>query len=272
MRGYLFLLKGLIVLNIFAQFVKSLYSPKAMATFRFQGIGKTILYVFLLVLITSIPLFITFGAGAFKLFNSTEDFLKTGTPDFYIEDGEFYADVEEPYIVEESGFTIILDPENELSLNDIQSYQDVVAIQKREIIFQGGGVTEFVPLSDFQGAYVGKEDLVSFMDSMGSSFPIIITILLILGYLFFSATKFIQVTILALFGLILKNSMKRTNLRYRHTWILSAYAVTIPSIFFVIMQALSIPVPGSMWLSLGVSLFVLYLIIKEIKAKQPTAE
>ncbi|WP_285841848.1 DUF1189 domain-containing protein [Sutcliffiella horikoshii] len=256
-------------MNIFAQFVKSLYSPKAMASFRFQGIGKTILYVFLLVLITSIPMFITFGTSAMNLVKSTDEFLVNETPDFYIQDGQFHADVEEPFIADEGGFTIILDPDNELTLNEIRSYQEVVAIQSHEIIFQGKGTTDFVPLSDFQGAEITKGDLISFMNSVGSSFPIIITILLLVGYVFFSATKFIQVTILALFGLIVKNSLKRNNLRYRHTWILSAYAVTLPTLIFSLLQALRITLPYSTLLSFAVSLFLLYLIIKEIKVKKP---
>ncbi len=255
-------------MNIFSQFVKSLYSPKAMASFRFQGIGKTILYVFLLVLITSIPMFITFGTSAMKLVSSTDDFLKNETPDFYIQNGEFFADVEEPFISEEGGFTIILDPDNELSLNEIRSYEEVVAIQSKEIIFQGVGTTDYVPLSDFQGTEVTKDDLISFMDSVGNSFPIIITVLLLFGYLFFTATKFIQISILALFGLVLKNMLQRTNLQYRHMWILSAYAVTLPTLIFAILQAAGIALPFSTLLSFAVSLFILFLIIKEVRVKK----
>ncbi|WP_404443694.1 DUF1189 domain-containing protein [Sutcliffiella horikoshii] len=256
-------------MNIFSQFVKSLYSPKAIASFRFQGIGKTILYVFFLVLITSIPMFITFGTSAVKLVNSTEDFLQNETPDFYIQDGEFYADVNEPFIVDEEGFTIILDPDNQLSLNEIHSYGDVVAIQSKEIIFQGAGQTDFVPLSDFQGTEVTKENLLQFMDSVGSAFPIIITVFLVVGYLFFAATKFVQISILGLFGLIIKNSLKRNKLQYRHTWVLSAYAVTLPTLIFTILQASGLELPFSSLISFAVSLFILYLIVKEVKVKKP---
>ncbi|MGQ0517969.1 DUF1189 family protein, partial [Bacillus sp. D-CC] len=42
-------------MSIFTQLVKSVYSPKDMALFRFQKIGKTILYIMLLCLITTIP-------------------------------------------------------------------------------------------------------------------------------------------------------------------------------------------------------------------------
>ncbi|PEL32622.1 DUF1189 family protein [Bacillus pseudomycoides] len=47
-------------MSVFMQLVKSLYSPKDMALFRFQKIGKTILYITLLCLIATIPKTFTF--------------------------------------------------------------------------------------------------------------------------------------------------------------------------------------------------------------------
>ncbi len=41
--------------SIFTLFYKSLYNPKEIAKFRFLGIGKTILYVFSLILLSSLP-------------------------------------------------------------------------------------------------------------------------------------------------------------------------------------------------------------------------
>ncbi|MFB5662064.1 DUF1189 family protein [Alteribacillus sp. HJP-4] len=47
-------------MNIFKKFFKSLYSFRTIGSFRFQGIGKTILYVFFLMFIASIPSSIIF--------------------------------------------------------------------------------------------------------------------------------------------------------------------------------------------------------------------
>ena len=41
--------------SIFTLFYKSLYNPKEIAKFRFLGIGKTILFVFFLILLSSLP-------------------------------------------------------------------------------------------------------------------------------------------------------------------------------------------------------------------------
>lgn len=50
-------------MNIFKQLFKSLYSPKDIAFYRFQGIGKTILYVFFLTLLSVIPTVYYFSAA-----------------------------------------------------------------------------------------------------------------------------------------------------------------------------------------------------------------
>ncbi|QFT89863.1 hypothetical protein FIU87_14460 [Bacillus sp. THAF10] len=169
-------------MNLFSQFIISLYSPKTMATFRFQGIGKTILYIFFLVLVTSIPLFISFGTNAFTVTANTEEFSETN-------------------------------------------------LEHLMIVF------------------------------------------IVLGYLYFCGIKFVQISMLALVGLLIKSRLKRTNLQYRHTWRLSAYAVTLPTLLFSLLQAFQIEYPYSESLnpliSFGLCTLLLFFIIKEIKVKKP---
>ncbi|WP_096153379.1 MULTISPECIES: DUF1189 domain-containing protein [Bacillus] len=255
-------------MNIFKQFIKSLYSPKDMATFRFQGIGKSILYVFFLVLLTSIPAFVFVGTGTYQIFNATKTVVDADVPNFIIEDGEFTAETDEPVFIEQDDVTIIIDPNNELTLSEINNYGDVIAIQQYELVFVMGGQEDFFNFADLQGFTLTRDDIVSFMDGLGSLMPIILTLILIVMYVAFSAVKFIQVTILGLVGLIIKNSLDRTNLKYRHTWILAAYAVTIPTILFTLTDLLGLYIPATGIISFAASIFVLYLIIKEVKVKK----
>lgn len=255
-------------MNIFKQFIKSLYSPKSMAGFRFQGIGKTILFVFFLVLLASIPKFVNIGNDVSNFYIGTKEIFESDVPEFYIEDNRFHADVEEPYVLKKNALTLILDPENELSLSELKAFPSVLAFQQDEAILYYQGKVEYITYTDFQGLYIGKEEVVSFMDSMEGTLPLWVTLIIVASYIFFSATTFIQVTILALVGLILKNALNRSNLNFRHTWIMSAYAVVIPSVFFAIMEALAIPVPGAVWLNFAIAVFVLFLVIKEVKLRK----
>ncbi|OLN23371.1 hypothetical protein BTO30_05250 [Domibacillus antri] len=45
-------------MSIFKQFIKSLFSPKHIAAFRMQGIGKTINYLFFLALLMCVPMIV----------------------------------------------------------------------------------------------------------------------------------------------------------------------------------------------------------------------
>jgi hypothetical protein len=80
--------------------------------------------------------------------------------------------------------------------------------------------------------------------------------------LFSSAVKFIEISILALLGLIMKNRTGR-KLNYGHIWRMSAYSVTLPTIFFTIMSAIQTQVPSTFLIHWAVALIVLYLAIKE---------
>ncbi|WP_046178789.1 DUF1189 family protein [Domibacillus tundrae] len=59
---------------LYKQFIKSLYSPKHIAAFRLQGIGKTIQYLFALALVMSLPAFI---AASFYMTAGNESAKKT---------------------------------------------------------------------------------------------------------------------------------------------------------------------------------------------------
>ena len=66
--------KGCVKLNIFKQLIVSLYSPKDISSFIKQGIGKTILYVLLLTLISLLPTFYLFNTS---VINEIEDLQET---------------------------------------------------------------------------------------------------------------------------------------------------------------------------------------------------
>lgn len=82
-------------------------------------------------------------------------------------------------------------------------------------------------------------------------------------YLFTSTSKFIGVSVLAFIGLILRSTLDK-NISYRHTWIMSAYAVTLSTTFFTIMETLQTAVPYAVPIHWFVSISVLFLAIKEI--------
>ncbi|MBS4215640.1 DUF1189 domain-containing protein [Neobacillus rhizophilus] len=250
-------------MNIFKQLFKSIYSPKDIALFRFQGIGKTILFVFLLTFISVLPSIVYFSTALTTGLDSAKTLLEEEAPDFTIKNGQLEADTKVPVTIKKDDFTIILDPTGAVSSQDAADQGNSFALLKDEFVITAGGQSDTYPYSMMEGLKLSKKDLVDFVNSISGLKGIIIPIVSLFIYLFSSAASFIEVSVLALIGLVLKNLAGR-KLTYRHLWRMAAYSETLPTLFFTIMAALKTAVPNSFWINWFVVIIVLYLAINEI--------
>lgn len=250
-------------MNIFKQFFKSIYSPKDIALFRFQGIGKTILYVFFLTLISILPSIIFFSSAISNGIDSAKSILKDEMPSFSIKDGRLSADTDVPVTISKNNFLVMLDPTGTISEPDVQAEGNAFALLKDEFVISAGGRLEVLPYSMLQGSHVTKENLLDLLENAGGMKGIIISLGSVFLYIFSSAGSFIEVSVVALIGLVLKNLAGR-RLNYGHLWKMAAYSETLPTLFFTIMAALKTAVPYYSMINWFVVMVVLYLAINEI--------
>lgn len=253
-------------MNIFQQLIKSLYSPKDIAKTRFQGIGKTILYVFLLTLLSVIPTISYVSSAINNGITTAGETINNEFPDFSIENGELTSEHNEPIIIEDSEFSIIFDATGELNKEELEGTENAFALLKNEFVIIAGGTYDAYAYSTIPDLSVTKESLSEMVDSLDGLLTVVIPILAVTIYVFSSAVKFIEISILAILGLILKNLANRT-LAYRQLWRLSAYSVTLPTIFFTVMEALQTNVPNGFLINWFVSFIMLYLTIREVPQK-----
>lgn len=250
-------------MNIFKQLFLSLYSPKSIALWRNQGIGKTILFVFLLTLVSILPISIYFSIGITNGVEAAQESLKNDFPDFSISDGQLTSEATSPISIQKDEFTIILDPTGETSWNDLNGTQSTIALLKDELAISTGGTVDHFAYSTLGDFTLTKADALDFMIALDSLIPIALTIFIIGLYLFSSALKFIEVSVLALIGTLFKGQ-GTSELKYRHLWRLAAYSITLPTIFFTIMDVFQTGVPMGFFLQWFVSILVLVLTLKEI--------
>lgn len=250
-------------MNIFNQLFKSIYSPRDIAMFRYQGIGKTILYVFLLTLISIIPSVLYLSSGIVNGINTVEKSISSELPPFLIENGELQSEEKAPVIINKENFTIIFDSTGTVDTAELSNSKNTIAILKKEAYFMAGGQFQSLPYSMFSDISLTNDDLLSMLSTVDSSLGIIIPLLAVVIYIFASGMKFIEVSFLALLGLFLKKMLNR-NIQYRHTWRLAAYSVTLPTIFFTIMDSLQTVVPNGALINWFVAYIILFLAIKEI--------
>lgn len=254
-------------MNIFKQLVVSLYSPKAIATFHNQGIGKTILYVFFLTLISLIPSFYYFNTSLTAGFHALQETVQEDLPTFTIENGELNSESEAPLTINKEDFTIIFDSTGTVNQKEIARADNAVFILKNEIAYSFAGTSESFQYEMLGDVTITKEDLLSLLTSFDSALPIMLPVTSAVIYLFSSAAKFIEVSVLALIGLAIK-SMLVKKVSYRHLWRIAAYSITLPTIFFTIMEGLRTIVPSAFIIHWFVAIMMLLLTLKELPSQK----
>jgi Protein of unknown function (DUF1189) len=253
-------------MNIFKQFYKSIYSPRDISLFRLQGIGKTILYVFFLTFISILPTIFYLITAISSGVETARTIIKNDVPPFTVENGVLTADTDVPVTIEKDEFSFILDPTGTLSDEDVADVADeetALALLKDEFVFTAGGTTDSYHYSMIEGFYITNTDLLDIIEMVDGVKGIMIPIISVIIFLISSAVNFIEVSILAIFGIALTN-LSASKLNYGQLWRMSAYSETLPTIFFTIMAAINTPVPNSFMINWFVAIIVLYLAIREV--------
>ncbi|MFJ5621390.1 DUF1189 domain-containing protein [Peribacillus loiseleuriae] len=259
-------------MNIFKQFILSLYSPKDIASFRNQGIGKTILFVFFLSLVSIIPSAIYFSTAISASIPAIQSTFTEDLPDFTIKNGILTDTSEKPVIIEKNNMTIYMDDSGEITAQQI-ARESITAIGflQNELVFTTGGEIQTGPYSLLEGQSISNKDIEKMLDTATSLLPVAIVILVLAMFLFTSALLFIKVSIFAMFGLLFNNLLGR-GLSYRHLWRITAYSITLPTIFFTIMAAFQTVVPYGSIINWFVTIIILYLTLKEVSNNQDRIE
>jgi hypothetical protein len=249
-------------MNIFKQFYISFYSPKDIASFRFQGIGKTILFVFFLTFISILPTIFFLSTAITDGINTAKSVISDQLPPFAIQNGQLSAKTNAPVTINKENFTIVLDPSGTISPTDLEGTDNTLAILKNEFVFIAGGKTETYDYSMLSGMKLTSKDFLQFLNTLNNLKMIIIPGISLFLYLFSSAASFFEISILALFGVTLVNLSGR-KLNYRQGWIMTAYSETLPTLFFTVMAAVKTTVPWGFLLNCLIVMIVLFLAINE---------
>lgn len=260
-------------LNIFSQFFKSLYSPKHIASYRFQGIGKTIFFAFFLALLSILPTSIYTMIAMNEGIDETAEALKTKFPAFEIKNGTLYSDDKQPVVLQEGDIEVQFDSTGTVKKEDLNdSSLVVIAMLKNEIVFKANGNTQTLPYSMFDQIVVDNEKASNFVKTAQSSIYIITGLVLFITFLFTSAVQFLEITLLAYIGQIFLMTMNR-RATFGQLWRIATYSFTLAITFFTIMSAFQVPVVGDFYVKWFITIVMIYLAIKEMpvpKEKQTT--
>ncbi|MFC0188177.1 DUF1189 domain-containing protein [Fictibacillus aquaticus] len=250
-------------MNLFKRLLHSLYSPESIAKLRFTGVGSAILYVFLLMLLSTLPSAIMLGQSFSSAVSGFEESMKDNLPSFKLENGVLQSPEKKPVVTEGDGFYFIFDPHDQISQDKTREYDDVISFDSDRAVVRSNGSEDAVTYTSLGADNLTKEDLLSALQSFDGMLPILLPVLYVISYILIAGAAFTGVSLLAVIGLGMKNSLRR-RLQYKQLWVMSIYSITLPVAFFTVMSLLKTSVPFSFFIFTGVSMIMLYLSIKEV--------
>ncbi|QHZ47681.1 DUF1189 domain-containing protein [Bacillus sp. NSP9.1] len=249
-------------MKLFQLLFKSTYSPPTVAKTRFQGIGKSILYVFLLSIIAALPNLYHTSKGMVQTMNSFQTAVKE-IPDFSIKNGTLDTDAKKAKEAQSFGFVVVFDPTDSYGTKQIKDKRNSLGILKDKFVIAIDGQVQEMPYTMLPEDMT-KQDILSLIEQNKS---VIVPVLCALLFLATAAGKFIDVTVLAVIGLLIRNAQKK-KLSYKQLWVMSAYAMTLATVFFMVMDSLQALVPSQFLLNWAVNFIMLFLAVKEVPSQK----
>ncbi|GAE24750.1 hypothetical protein JCM9140_702 [Halalkalibacter wakoensis JCM 9140] len=230
-------------MNFWEWFFKSFYSKKVIAYSRFRPITTTIAYVLFIIFIASIPYFISFNASTVTSIQQLERMLEYNSPNFHLKDGALVWEANEPYLLTEfsEGFFLI-DPSASFKEEELLTMNEGIALLQNEFLFISDGQTQSVSYAVLGLQELSKEELIERVNQLQSFLPILLIIITALLYVGLAGLAYLGITILAYLALLVKGKRK---LEYRHMWIITAHALTMPVILLYWMDTLILSIPFS---------------------------
>lgn len=261
-----FLLKGE-YMNIFKQFVDSLYSAKNMARYRKQSFILTFIFLILLNLIASIPVFFQTKTLISDFQREVIPALQEKTPTFEIKDGQFISEQKEDIVIPTSIVTIKFSSENTSASAPLKtSVPEFEFLKDKMVLKVGTQQTETSYNLTSMNINFTNQELLDFIHVLNTNINTVHAIYM----MFFFVTSFLmlvlQIFLISFFGYILMRQEMRLA-TYKEIWLVSTCAIVIPTIFFTIMDLLQVIIPFGSFIFWGSAIFVLYQIIKEFPKK-----
>lgn len=250
-------------MNIFKQFVDSLYSAKKMATYRKQSLLLASVFIILLNLIASIPTFFQTKDFLNEVENNIIPTLVEQLPDFEIKDGQYIGNDTEEKIIPTNQFTLKFSPGRETATSITDKNSPEIEFLSNKLVIKAAGQETEATYDSIFDMNLTKADFLNYADLLKNNMDAVFAIYMTV---FFGSTlvfMIVQIFLISFFGYILMKQEARTA-TYKEIWLVSVCALVIPTVFFTIFNLLKLTIPLSSFIFWGSAIFVLYQIIKEL--------
>ena len=159
--------------------------------------------------------------------------------------------------------TIIFDSTGKVTVEDVEYRTNhAIAFLSDQFVIRFSDQTVNYSYLNLGTEQLTKADITDLISSVNSLKTVIYSVSFIIFYLIQIGTSLVTVTVLALFGILLKGHVQ---LKYGQLWRMSAYAQTLATVFFMVMHSFNAIVPFGSFINWAVMIIMLYLAIKELR-------
>lgn len=232
-----------------------------------QSIGKSLKYIFLLLLIAAIVMSIGNIIRINKFIDEGKEWALKNVPEIRIVNGKTQVDVSQPYTVwKDENFIFLIDTTGQHTLIDTAFKAGALLTQTKLMMKESEFQTRQYELSQFPNFTVNKESITRWSKIIQTAIWIILPI----GtYFYLLIAKWFQIALFSLFTLSMNNTMK-TNLKYPQLLSLGIYTLTAPIILDIIYSLVGRPNPVFIWVYIAVYIIYLTMAVKHQKLIDPS--
>ena len=238
-------------------FIKSFTDMHAYKNFASKNFLRSFLYILLLTFLISAIFSLIYIASVDAYASELIDELKQNTEEFSIKDAKLVIESDQPIILAETsnkGTLIIIDKEYTGSVTKYEEYETVVVLGKENVYLSNSAIRYLVSYESILG---NKQEITSEMliETISNAKSFLYVLLFVSLFIFLLVNYLMYTLLISLIVNILRRIRKKTaNLGLSLQ--LSAYALTLPVIIYVIWMSTTLNI------ILGDSLiFLLALII-----------
>ena len=219
--------------NFFRKIQYSINSNSFFTEIIHEKLHKSILYLFFLTFLLSIPYAILVPI---QIDHLVVDIIESESfPQFELNNNRFDLMEEDPFVFSDVNYILILDDSNTYTLNDLAGYTMGYLVTSEEIVISQSGTQPMViPFENFQLESFSSEQFIQVIENLRSD---IFAFFLILTLLVSILLVVSGVLLISLFCSITKNSLG-LKLTYKQALQISIYSSTLPIIVVQLLKAI----------------------------------
>lgn len=255
-------------MKLFTEVISSVSDWKAYPQFLKNRKRRVFFYGFLLATVWYL-LAIILPIAKFQI--ATGGFVKIVdevVPDFSLKDGKL--DVPEKVEIDESGLYFYINTrdyqiDGSAAREKLSGYQTALIADADHLIVKSNGQIQTLAFADvLEDIIITKKD---FLEILGPYMTVVMTVALVMVYLFAVIAFFFGVLFTALLGMIAA-SILQARIPFGSLYQMSVYARTTPMLLKMLSEVFGFAIPGFFLLNFGISLAYLVGAIKAWKREQ----